>query len=217
VIKHVKDILNSNINTTIVKDAEIAYWIRKIGHGDTLEKLPYFKTSNGNRVFVELNENNTKRLIKENILKDLVRIAYLFLGSEVTRHPSSLEYNNIVLDLIENGKISWHEAIVNKDDRSSGVLMPMSMKDSVIAARSLRNNYNQFIPISIRYRYDRHFYQQNAKIKELIEKEYVIMLKRLRWRYLVKYKKDFEHKFIFDDNEMRKAIDLIEELLKKRE
>ncbi len=121
----------------------------------------------------------------------------------------------MALDLIENGEMSWEEALVNKDGRLCGGLMPMSMKDSVMAARSLRNNYNKFLPMSIRYKYDIHLYQQNAKIKELVEKEYAIMLKWLRWTYLVKYKKEFQLKFIFDHGEMRKAVDLIEKLLNR--
>lgn len=119
----------------------------------------------------------------------------------------------MVLDLIANGKMSWKAALTNEDDTESGGSMPMSMKGALMAARSLHNNYNSFVPTLIRYKYDCNKYEPNAKIKELVEKEFKIIFKWLEWRYKEKFGKEFEQNSVIDDDEMRKAVALTNELV----
>lgn len=64
------------------------------------------------------------------ILPFLANIAYLIIGTESVRNPSSFIINQMMLDLIENNRITWNE-LTSK--------MPMAPNSSVSFARAKHN------------------------------------------------------------------------------
>lgn len=84
---NIKKILtNIKIFNSLIKDKDIAHWIRLIMQGETLTDLPI-------EINLDRKENltiNFKLKKKNEILNYLVKISYLMFGTEVTRNPAAL-------------------------------------------------------------------------------------------------------------------------------
>lgn len=121
-----------------VTDNKIAEWIRSIFKG----KLVDF---------------NLSQIDKTVITHKLNTITYLLFGCEVTRNPAMSVINQMLLDLIiTNSKVTFEEIFTGKvADNSSGdnaKMMPMAPEGAVAAARSLEDDYREFMPYPYLYR-----------------------------------------------------------------
>ena len=230
VIEQVKSCINNKISdsTKKINDADVAHWIKLIAHGSALKALPYFDINKGNLDLVQPR-------LQENILKDLVKITYVILGSEVTRNPASLIYNNMILDLITQENMSWKKALdhhtkleiikkVSKKDNkvtekqkeiADGGEMPMSVKDAVMAARSLHNEYGESMPNQ--YTYDKHKYTPDSRMDELSSRGYRIMIEWLGMKFREQFKENYHEQEYFNtgttlslkDDRLQEAVELI--------
>ncbi|MCW5589317.1 MAG: hypothetical protein KIT27_06590 [Legionellales bacterium] len=83
-------------------------------------------------------ENN---LLSENIKTCLSNLTYLLLGCEPTRNPGLHIINQMMLDLIIAGQLTW-QAVLTGDQ----FLMPMAPPGITRIARILEAEYNQLLP-----------------------------------------------------------------------
>lgn len=152
-----------------VKDKDIAFWIRQILQGKKLDPLTLVDCD-GEIVDIKHYSRLTKM-----VGFDLVKITYLLFGSEVVRNPASLIHQQMMLDLIIKGVLSWRDAIDSgityKDERDGGE-MPMSMKKAVPSARILHNKFFGHMPQG--YMYDPSPTGASVRENELLQREHSI-------------------------------------------
>lgn len=148
---------------------------------------------------------------KDQIFQALSSITYLLFGCEVTRNPSMVIVNQMLIDLIidkvkikDFGIITWNNALPRKEkeededeDEESKItvpgLMPMCPTNAISIARQLNSLYGEYMP---------HFYKypgssrpsSNKKkieadpgkyistIEQLIDRESTILCTWLRWK-----------------------------------
>lgn len=73
---------------------------------------------------------------------------YLLFGLEVMRNPSALIHNMMMLELIQNNRLSWEDFLIDKQ-------MPMSMVGAERAARFKNYFFDPFMPH--KYTFDRTY------------------------------------------------------------
>lgn len=91
---------------------------------------------------------------------------YLLFGCEVIKNPAALIHNNMVLDLVNAGRLSWDEAAVEK--------IPMSEAKIIKQAVKLNSFYTDFTPH--KYSYDGKYGDvEISDVATLIEREGAIV------------------------------------------
>ncbi|MDX2049736.1 MAG: hypothetical protein SFT93_00955, partial [Rickettsiaceae bacterium] len=211
-IKNIKSLIYKCYNCN-VEDADIANLIRSIMNGD---KLDQFSNLNTNKE----NYQNISARHKDLILKDLVRISYVMFGSEVVRNPASIIHNLMILDMIIKDKMSWEDALysffrpvdMNDNNESDGGILPMSMKEAVMAARTLHNEYSKRMPIP--YKYDRAFYSNNPRCADLMKREHEITKKWLEMRQATSSNPEEKNEEITLESQIRQIANFLQEQLK---
>ncbi|KAL9652642.1 hypothetical protein ABK040_003945 [Willaertia magna] len=129
-----------NLNLT---DRDVAKWIREILNGTPLS-------------IIETGcECKLKDSEKSIIIQLISELTYLLFGCEFIRNPASFPVNQMILDLVIEGKLLFGSAFHK---------MPMAPKKSVRHARKLHGFYNPYMP----YRYE---YPGNTGNKVKIEAE----------------------------------------------
>ncbi len=132
---------------SITLTRQIAEAIRGIIKND-LTRLVYFKHDKQKRFLIDL--------------------AHLLFGVEGARNPAILILNQMILDLLIIGKITWFQVFVNSNKNEP--LMPTAFSGALSASRKLQGIYNSHMPYS-------HIFpgsseqQESASHKKLIESE----------------------------------------------
>lgn len=182
-----------------------AKWVRQVLQGNELKIL--------------LNVQNDPITIsdglKKSLIKFLTNLTQLLFGTESMRNPSSLILQQMMLDLIIAGKLTWKNALANPNFKDSfgGGSMPMSMgkyaenstkkkAEPVKSARYLQSAYHSFFLVPYKYPGEAQRESSNGeeKIKELIKRECELVTEWLN-QYYPKNK----------DNSAEVVVPLIEE------
>lgn len=141
-----------------VNDEQIACWISLTLEGKAkswLEKL------------------NLKSFDRENLEKSINSLTYLLFFTEVARNPSSLLMHRMMLDLIQNKKMSWQEALIEEK-------MPMSISGAVAASRGLSRLLNP--QTSVARSYDRTLGKEISTPDTLMQKEEMLFEAWFTWK-----------------------------------
>lgn len=121
-IQEVKSLINSEIekkNSPSIQDADIARWLRQLLNGETTELFTYH-----NKIPLPVEPKHLKVLSKF-----CVNLTFLLFGTETVRNPASLITQQMMLDLILSGDLTWKQALADdaKLQQFGGGDMPMSM------------------------------------------------------------------------------------------
>lgn len=195
-ISDIKSLINLEIaqKGSSINNADIARWIRQLLNGETTGLFTY--------------QDKTPLPVESKYLKKLskfcVNLTFLLFGTESVRNPASLITQQMMLDLILSGDLTWKQALADdaKMQNFGGGDMPMSMgshkvkvvkkgkeKETIIkaepvaSARSLHKEYAN----TMLYPYQYPGETQNSldKIKALSQREASITQK-----WIEKFAKD---------------------------
>lgn len=168
-INGIIDELNGeNIVVSDEIDKDVAIWIRQILQG---------------KKRLEIGVNSISTRLMQMVKYNLIKITHLLFGSEVVRNPASLIHQQMMLDLIIVGGMTWRDALDSKihEGKSDGGEMPMSMKKAVDSFRILHYKFLRFMPHE--YIYDPAVTEEGSvKVEELLKREHEIMEKWF-WYY----------------------------------
>lgn len=163
----------------------IARWVRQIINGEMGSRFTY---TNGDEI--PLSPAHRKQLQKL-----CVNLASLILGTESARNPASLITQQMMLDLIISGDLSWETALADEAKKQAygGGAMPMSMgtyeggikkegdspsklkAEPVPCARKLQEEYGPYLVHP--YRYPGESQSNSSKTEELRKREFEIVKK----------------------------------------
>ncbi len=85
--------------------------------------------------------------------KMIANITYLLFGTEVIRNPNSIIIHQMMLDLIEGGKMSFKDVFSTSSGNNKWGAMPMSASGAIAAARRLNSEYSEK-EFGYRYEYE---------------------------------------------------------------
>jgi len=138
---------NQKYSNYKISDKDIAKWVRNKLTGKPLE--------------IE-NNSDIERVDVDRINQFITEFSYLLFGCEVARNPTSLLANQMMLDLIVDGKLKWQDCLTGENP-----LMPMAMKDAVQGSRASHSKFADYIPWP--YRYDGN--ESVEKMNDLVAAE----------------------------------------------
>jgi hypothetical protein len=113
----------------------------------------------------------------DKLSQDASSLHYLLYGTEVVRNPSALIHNMMAMELISNGKMTWKEALHNRE-------IPMCIEGALQDSRSLNKEYNRYMPHKYKY--------ENGTDRDkttLITKEKNLVIKWLKLKFGENYLK----------------------------
>ncbi|MCH9770549.1 MAG: hypothetical protein K0U12_06690, partial [Gammaproteobacteria bacterium] len=104
----------------------------------------------------------SERRLASKHLPFMSAFTYLLFGTEVVRNPASLICQQMALDLISVGQLTWRKALNNDSLRfGGGGDIPMTMSESPVASsRWLQKTFNPFLDRP--YHYPGTLQEQNA-------------------------------------------------------
>ncbi len=168
-----------------INDVEIAKLVKDVLNNRNIER---------NEIFISLNSSLKYNI--QSLVKYIDNLTVLMFLVEAHRNPSTLIVNHMILDLVENNKWSWEDALGKKETKEKSKKetkkeskneeieepknegkdkakisgkMPMSFVGATTASIWINEHYKN----SINYKYDcREIIKKEAGlIKELVEKE----------------------------------------------
>ena len=116
-------------------DKKIALYLREIFHG----KVPEWYYQD------DLNPTD-----KQEAIEFLAALTYLLLGCECRRNPALIIVNQMMLDLIIQGNLSWQDALQSGRGAEKGI-MPMAPSGATSVARYLNDKLNAYMPWRYQY------------------------------------------------------------------
>jgi len=163
-----RDIIKLQVDLQL-KDHEVANLLRQLLQGRSVESLKRL--------------DSTPLRSQEVHRKILINTTALLFITETARNPASAIANLMILDLIENNKISWEKAfdcytrtIMKKIkgvsvevDVKDGGMCPMSMDEAVSSARFLHRAYG------VKYKYQGEEGHDAERIMTLVEREATVV------------------------------------------
>ena len=164
-------------NVPCSTDVNVVKWIRQIINGDKLDSLS--------------GENPPK--LTHHLTLFLVQLAHLFIGTEGIRYPGALVQSQMIMDLIQDGKLTWKQAFTENEDH---IYYPMILKGATKACRTLTTTFRQ-------YSFYSHVYPGEAlNIEHEKVVKYIGAERRLTQRWL-------ENRSVSEEISMENSADIL--------